>query len=262
MGEMWNGSVRLQLLLATAVIALGGCGSIADEEATGTLLEGGSSAAVSGGSAVEDPGGEAPIAPFNPGFRLGEEFANDDGTFRRLIMPDDYEGIYSPDIVSEADVGVSADELEEALLLTGRFAAEELATSELAFDYSVGGAEAWFDEHEDLFLYPDRARTGLLTTGEPNQSLALLYTDNGWDRGKPERFGRFQNLSVELVALEEEGDQLTISHLVAFDARVWGPGGVEGAFIEKTLLHATYTVEKVDGQWKIADYETIWDTRY
>lgn len=262
MGEMWNGSVRLRLLLATAVIAVGGCGSIADEEATGTLREGASSTPTLVGSALGDPTEASTLAPFNPGFRLGDEFTNDHGTFRRLIMPDDYQGIYAPDIVSGADVDVPADELQEALLLTGRFAAEELATSELAFDYSADGAETWLDDHEDLFLYPERARAGLLDTVKPNQSLALLYTDNGWDRGKPERLSRFQNLSVELVALEVEGDQLTISHLVAFDARVWGPGGVEGAFVEKTRLHATYTVERVDGQWKIADYETVWDTSY
>ncbi len=260
---MNKGSVSTRVLLATVAIALAGCGSVADEESTDGFTGSGTGTPLPSSSSAESHEAQGyQAAPFNRGFLLAEEFTNSRGTFRRLRMPDQYEGIFSPDVVSRADIDTPDDDLDEALLFTGRFAAEELATSELAFNYTVEGADEWFAKHEHIFRHPERARAGLLNTDEPNQSLALLYTDNGWDRGTPERTGRVQNMTVELVGLNSEGDQLVISHLITFDARVWGPGGVDGAFIEKTRLHATYTVEDVDGAWVIADYETVWDTRY
>lgn len=271
--------MRARLLLVASILVLAGCGSVAEEEAVdqSVLVEPSDTPTATpplglvpsdsdSGDASEnepDPSTDGamaglPQAPDNPGFHLGPEFTNDNGTYTRLVMAEGYEDIGD----TPADLTASEEDVEEAIVFTGRFAAEELATSELAFDYSTEGAQAWFDEHEDLFAHPERARSGLLNTDEPNQSLALLYTDNGWDRGIPITPTRVQNLTVELLAVAEEGDQLTISHLVTFDAEVASPGGLSGTFTEKTRLHATYTVEKADGQWKIADYETTWDTRY
>ena len=203
-----------------------------------------------------------PTDPANPGFRLGPTFTNENGTFHRIVMPDSYDRIRDSVIVSGADVSVSGTELVEALVLTGRFAAEELAASELAFDYTTEGAKAWLEDHSSIFVYPELVEAGLLDTDSPNQSLAVLYTDNGWDRGAPENPSRIQNLAVQLVSVKQDGDQLVISHLVTFEAEVSGTGGLSGTFTEQTRIHATYTVEQVDGRWKIADYETTWDTRY
>lgn len=203
-----------------------------------------------------------PTDPDNPGFRMGPTFTNEDGTFHRVVMPDSYDKISDTVITNNPDLTVSTAELDEALIFTGRFAAEELAGSELAFDYTTDGAKAWLDDHRDLFIHPDRVEAGLLDTESPSQSLALLYTDNGWDRGVPEQPSRIQNLEVQLVSVIQDGDQLVISHLVTFDAEVSGTGGLSGTFTEQTRIHATYTVEQVDGRWKIADYETTWDTRY
>lgn len=203
-----------------------------------------------------------PSDPDNPGFRIGPTFSTDDGTFHRLIMADDYDRIADPVIINQEELTVPADELHDALVFTGRFAAEELATSELAFDYTDDGADAWFEDHEDSFVHPDRARAGLLSSDNPRQSLALLYTDNGWNRGVPEHPARVQDLAVQVVSVEQDGPQLLISHLVTFNADVSGTADLSGTFTEKTRVHATYTVEQVDGEWKIADYETSWDTRY
>ena len=201
-----------------------------------------------------------PSDPDNPGFRRGPAFANDDGTFYRIIMPDDYEGIDDSDVVSDAALDVSGSELAEALLLTGRFAAEELAGSELAFNYTAEGAEAWLNASSDLFVYPDRVAAGLL--GPESSSLALLYTDNGWERGTPSQASRIQGLDVTLVSVTQDGDQLTITYDVSFEAEVTGTAGLDGPFTEKTRISAVYTVERVDGTWKIADYETSWSTEY
>lgn len=203
-----------------------------------------------------------PNDPDNTGFRLGPTFTNEFGTFHRIVMPDSYDRVRDPVIVAGADVSVSDAELLEALVLTGRFASEELAASELAFDYTTEGAQAWLEDHSNIFVYPQLVEAGLLDTDSPNQSLAVLYTDNGWQRGVPEQPSRIQDLEVQLVSVVQDGDQLVISHLVTFQAEVSGTGGLSGTFTEQTRIHATYTVEQVDGQWKIADYDTTWDTRY
>lgn len=202
------------------------------------------------------------VASSNPGFLIGDRFTVDGEVYRRLVMPDDYENIVQDSVLSDSDLTIPEEDVIDALLVTGRFAGEELATSELAFDYSEENARAWLEEHADLFVQPDLVEAGLLDTESPNNSLALLYTNNGWDRGVPERVARVQNLHVELADIEQDGQNLTITHSVSFEAKVDGAGGLDGTFVEKTRLTATYEVTQVDGEWKIADYTTSWQTRY
>lgn len=201
-------------------------------------------------------------APANPGFLLGEEFTVGEETFERLVLPDDYNIDTFNTLIENRNFTMADEDVLDAIYFTTRFATEELATSELAFNYTEEGAKAWMDEHADIFVHPELAEQGLLNTENPNDSLALLYTNNGWDRGNPQTKSRVMNLEVNILSLDETSDSLVIIHKVEFESTVSGLADFEGSFIEETKLVATYEVQQVDGEWKIADYSTSWETEY
>lgn len=211
-----------------------------------------------------DPKGGAglKLAPANPGFLLGEEFTVGDETFQRLVLPDDYNIDTFNTLIEHSNFTLADEDVLDAIYFTTRFATEELATSELAFNYTEESAKAWMDDHAHIFVHPGLAEQGLLNTENPNDSLALLYTNNGWDRGNPQTKSRVMNLEANILSLDETNDSLVIIHKVKFESTVSGLADFEGSFIEETKLVATYEVQQVDGEWKIADYSTSWETEY
>lgn len=213
-------------------------------------------------TAGEHGGAGLQLAPANPGFLIGDEFTVGDRTHKRLVMPDDYNADMFATLVENSKLQVTDDEALEAIVLSTRFASEELATSELAFNYTEEGARQWLDEHSDLFVNPDLVAQALLDTENTNDSLALLYTNNGWDRGTPESTTRFMNLEANILSLQDNGENLIIIQKVTFESRVSGIEGFDGTFTEETELVTTYEMQMVEGDWKIASYNTTWQTNY
>lgn len=259
-------------VLALSVLFLAGCGAVAEED-TGHLESVGASVSEGAGVLVDPTylgltsgsgsgiGGtsENPQAadPLNPGFSIGPATGN---SFHRLLL--DTADVVPDQSILQVGEHLTDSDIREAVTMTSRFAAEELATSELAFDYTTEGAQQWLDEHAELFLSPDLIRSALLGETDTNDSLALLYTDHGWDRGVPVNASRVQNLQVILTSVTWEQDVLSLTYSVTFEAEVTGAGGLDTRAIEQTRLQPTYRLRQIAGQWKIEDYATRWQTTY
>ena len=254
--------------IAFVALVLAGCGTVARDEEPET-------APTDAGTVV--PADETPAPalvegepdPANPGFLVGPAFVDSGGaTYRRLVMAENNpvltidKALITPELESE----FGAESLREAVSVTARFAAEELATSFLAFDYTVEGADLWWGDNEDAFTSgaPDVVLPALRATEGPDvlNSRALLYTNNGWDRGTPLTETRVEDLSVELESMTATDEGLALNYVVRFVAPVDGPDGTNGEYTERTTLWADYTVVETDGRWLIGSYSTQWQTSY
>lgn len=271
--------------IAVAVLALGltGCGSVvADSSETTdrsvapqTTQEDGTAAESDDEAGAYDsaPGTSSMLVvgeedPANPGFHVGPEFTTKHGTYHRILLPDDHPVRTLDESVATDEVldAYTPEQLSAALSVTSEFAVQELVTSQLAFDFTPQRARDWWKTHGSTFAPgAEDIVLPVFASNDPDyvdDSRALLYSNNGWDRGIPTSSSQVENLEIGTTSMTMTDDGLTITHLVSFDAPVRNPDGTEGTFVEHTGLAATYSLVLVDGQWKIGSYTTRWQTSY
>lgn len=254
--------------VALGALFLAGCGTVAQDEQGQTPAETEETQAELAAQ-QQPPLVEGEPDPANPGFLVGPSFVDSEGhTYRTLVM-EESNSVLSIDasiLAPELEKKYDSRSLHEAVSVTARFAAEELATSSLAFDYSTEGANDWWDENKQLFTpgAEDVVFPALRSTEGPEtqNSRALLYSNNGWDRGTPLTETRVENLTVTLESITPVDHGLKLTYVVRFTAPVLDPDGTDGEFTERTTLWTEYTVVDSDGQWLIGSYNTQWQTSY
>lgn len=248
-----------RLIALCGVLTLAACGSVTATDNSESAVDAAPQASTRLQS-VPTYEGQHDIA--NPGFVVGEQFMTGTGPYHRLrIDPSHHIFADIREKVTES-FPADGDSIIEAASVAATFAAEELATSAIAFDYSSRHANQWWIDNMDRFdpAWTPVIKRQFLLAGD--DSRALLYTNKGWARGTAILSSRVTDLYIKLTDLTVDEEGVHPSFTLTFNAPVGSLSDADGIFIERTVLSVTYDMVRPRDQWLIAGYETTWRSTY